>query len=342
MRYTADDIEVFFLPVFVGMTLSAGLGVAAIFRRRGLVWRWTGYAAAALVVAAPAVAHFDQRDLRRVTAASDYGLDILDTLPRGAALIVETDDAFVLVYHTLVMGRRQDLRIYHRDGHFFRRLWEEIRVPRVPGEPWLAWRTRVEQAFIDRELARIGSPGVWFLGWPGYEAPPAYRLEPVGLLYRIVRADAPPLDADAVWAAYREPRVRAQAERIGDGFGLVVAATYPMARGERALQEGDRARARADFEEACRVAPWVEPVRNYIGTVYGRFGMLEDAITMFQRAVEAKPTSVRAWNNLGKARLLGGDPEGARRAWTRSLAVMPDQSDVVESLRALERAPDRR
>ena len=88
-----------------------------------------------------------------------------------------------------------------------------------------------------------------FIGWPGYEVPPRYRLEPVGLLYRVSRRDDPPPDVAAVWRGYREEAVRSQAERVNDGFALGIAATYPLARGERALHLGRRQEADTHFAD---------------------------------------------------------------------------------------------
>jgi Tfp pilus assembly protein PilF len=336
LRYSADDIEVFFLPAFTALALAAGLGVATLRAASGAAWRHAGIAAAILVVVVPAVQHFRSRDLGRMTAAADYGRDVLNTVPRGAVLFVESDDAFPLVYLTQVLGERTDLRIYHREGYLFDNVVDELRLPRGRGEPWRAYRVRVEQVFIDRELSRPESPGAYFLGWPGYDVPPRYRMEPAGLLHRIARADAPPPDWDAVWAGYREQRIRAQAERSDNGFGLVAAATYSIARGERALHDGDAAAAHAAFDEARRLGRWTAPVHNYIGTVYGRFGFYDRAIEMFRGAIEAKPSSIAAWNNLAKACLMAGDNAGARRAWTRSLELLPGQTDVLDSLRRLD------
>jgi hypothetical protein len=338
LRFGADDIAVFYLPGFVGLALAVGLGVAALCRAPDPITRSIGWVVAVVVVLASGLSHYRTHDLRGVTAAEDYGHDILDTLPQGASLIVETDDAFPLVYLTQVRQERQDVRIFQRDGHLFENLVELMRLPRDRGEPWGAYRNRVEQAFIDRELSLPGAPGVFFLGWPGYEPPPRYRMEPVGLLYRISDAAAPPADVETLWDGYRERRVREQAIRTGDEFALVAAATYAMARGERAMHDGEFERAEADFEQACRLGPWDAPVHNYIGLVYGRFGRYDRAIDMFRRATVANPVSVRAWNNLGKASLLSGDREQARRAWNRSLKVLPGQTDVIESLRRLDAA----
>lgn len=339
LRYTAEDSEVFHLPLILGMALASGLGVAWLRHARSRTWRWAGVAAAVVVVLVPFAAHFRARDLSRMTAAADYGRDVLATVPESAALFVESDDAFPLAYLQQVLGERRDVAIYHRQGFMFRDVVRDVEIAVQPGEPGRSYRIRAEQTFIDRELSRPGSAGVFFLGWPGYEVPPRLRLEPVGLLYRISRADAAQVDDGAVWAGYHERRVRDQAERSGDGFALTIAATYPMARGERALYLGDLERAHAEFDDALRIGRWQAQVHNYIGTLYGRIGDYDRATAMFRRALEVKPTSIRAWNNLAMACRLAGDDDCARDAWSRSLELVPGQGEVRESLSLLPAGP---
>jgi tetratricopeptide (TPR) repeat protein len=42
------------------------------------------------------------------------------------------------------------------------------------------------------------------------------------------------------------------------------------------------------------------------------------------RVVEIDPAHSRAWNDLGIAALLSGDPDGARRAWERATTADPN------------------
>jgi tetratricopeptide (TPR) repeat protein len=339
LRYVTTDVEVFFLPLFAALALATGLGVAALRDQRRRSVRVAGLVAGVVVVAASLAVNFRAHDLRAMTAAESYARDILDTVPENGVLFIESADAFGLLYLTLTLGERPDVTIYDRNGKLFRDFHREFPFPRAAGESYLSYRTRAEQAFIDRELTRAGPRAVMFLGWPGYEPPPRYRLEPVGLLYRMRRAEEPMEPADSRWSAYRAAEVAEQALRTGDPVALAIAATYPMARAERAMFDGDRERADALFEEAGRLGSRDSAVQSYIGTIYGRYGDARRAIEWFERAVRVRPSSVGAWNNLALAYELTGDVAGAKRALRRSLDIAPGQSEAAASLARLEAAP---
>jgi Flp pilus assembly protein TadD len=166
------------------------------------------------------------------------------------------------------------------------------------------------------------------MSWPGYALPPALRFEPQGLFYRVLPAYASPLETSALWASYHEQAVIDQARRTGNPFALTVAATYPLMRGERLLFDGQASEAAGMFDRSSDLARNSETIHNYLGTIYGRLGDLERAQREFLEAARIKPVSIRAWNNLAQARILGGDVEGALEAWSRSLTIEPAQPEI--------------
>ncbi len=308
LRYSVDDPEVFFLPALLALAIAASLGIAWIEGKSRIV----ATLAAVAVIAASLFAHGGSRNLRGATGALDYARDILDTVPFGATLFVESDDAFPLVYAVQVLGERQDLAIYHRRGLLFRDLARETPDP-------TANRVAIEQRQIASVLARDPDATFWFLGWPGYEPPPVLRIEPVGLLWRLARADrAEPVAA----APTREGSVRETAERAGGAVPLAFAATYPLARGERALHDGEIERAEKELEEAMRVARGSSAIPAYVGTLWARRGDWPRAIAAFRRALAANPASLKTWDNLARALEFSGDRDGAREARRRLAALV--------------------
>ena len=336
VRYATSDVEVFYLPLFAGLALSAGLGIAMLVANPRREVRVAGVTVAVLVLVFTLAGNLPARNLRGETAAEDFARDILDTVPAGGVLFVESMDAFGVLYLTHVAGERPDVTIYDRTGNLFRNLHEDFPLRKDRGETWLAYRARSEQAFIDRELSRAEPRAVMFRGWPGYEAPPQYRIEPVGLLYRVRPATDPEEDTTRPWTGYRAESVKAYAVRTADPIALSVAATYPMARAERAIFDGDRTSADRLFAEVDGLAPHDAGLHSYVGIVYARHGDLEQAIEWFRRATEIRPSSYKAWNNLAMAYEITGNLEGAKRALRRSLEVAPGQQDVASSLRRLE------
>jgi cytochrome c-type biogenesis protein CcmH/NrfG len=57
---------------------------------------------------------------------------------------------------------------------------------------------------------------------------------------------------------------------------------------------------------------------------------------LWEEAVEEVPGSVRAWTNLGAARLAGGRPALAAAAFRRALALDPARADLRSSLHTAE------
>jgi hypothetical protein len=331
LSYGTEDVEVLFLPMLFGLALAVGLGIAAVegaLRRAARPAVWLLVAGAAGI---PLVTHFPRADLHRVSAAADYGRDMLATVPRDGLLFVDGDNAFVLAYLQQVLGERSDITIYDRRGLMFRDELAQTGSVRAAGESALAYRVRREQEFIFRQLRNRRPTPVMFMTWPGYALPPGLRFEPVGLFYA-VRPGGMPLDPSPLWARYHESRVRNQALRLDDPFGLALAASYPLMRGERALYEGHRPAAYAWFEQASRLASRSESIHNYLGAIYGRGGEYARAVGELEIAVRIKPVSIRAWNNLARARWLAGNRPGAREAWNRSLALQPGQTEIEERL----------
>jgi hypothetical protein len=336
LRYDVEDVAVFYVPACLALALAAGLGTAGLAglpRRRVAA---AGVAAAALFVALTLARNAPSRMLGGMTAAEDHVRDVLDTVPRGGMLIVQGMESHGLLYPTVVLGERLDVTIYHRDAYLFRDVLADVRIEPVPGESFREFRVRSEQALIDRELQKPDRRAVTFFGWPGYEAPPRYRIEPVGLLHRIRRATEPLDRPGPLWARYHEDGVVAQAERCGDPLALGVAATYSLGRAERAWFEGDVPTAVRHFDAAIRLSRNEPTVLSYVATVYGRYGDYARAIETLKTAVEHRPTNYRAWFNLALAHERAGDLASARTALRRCLALNPYDGDAERRLALLE------
>jgi Tfp pilus assembly protein PilF len=335
LRFVTEDVEVYFLPAFLALAIAGGLGVGVLLQHRQPGLRAAGWIAALLLPICPAVYHSHAHDLRGMTAAEDYASDILDSVPENGVLFVEGDDASGVLYLHEVLGKRRDVTIYNRNGILFRDLVDEIPLEPQPGELERAYRIRVEQTFLARELSRPNHRETLFLATPGYGVPPELRLEPFGLLYRVRRADDAAWDDGPLWAGYREGRILAQAQRLGATFALAVAASYPLARGEKLLSVGDHEDAVAAFEEAGRIASGSAGTQNYIGTVYAQIGDYSRAIDSFEHAVEIQPTLLLAWRNLALSHELLGQADEARAAWSRLLALDPGNEEALARLQGL-------
>jgi tetratricopeptide (TPR) repeat protein len=75
-----------------------------------------------------------------------------------------------------------------------------------------------------------------------------------------------------------------------------------------------------------------EGVQLWLGAAQQASGRYAQAAATFQRLAQRRPDVSAYWNNLGVARRLGGDPDGAGQALARALALAPDDADVLYNL----------
>jgi TolB-like protein/Flp pilus assembly protein TadD/DNA-binding winged helix-turn-helix (wHTH) protein len=120
----------------------------------------------------------------------------------------------------------------------------------------------------------------------------------------------------------------AQAEAI---FRGVVRADPNDADGYAGLGEAlDGQQRTAEAERAFRQGVDVEPtywgVQTALGNFLFRHGRSGAAVAIYQRVTELLPASPLAFNNLGAAREMTGDFQGAAAAFERSLALEPTRS----------------
>jgi len=121
-------------------------------------------------------------------------------------------------------------------------------------------------------------------------------------------------------------------------LGIVLLAASAAAAhagtGESAYKRGDLDEARKVYEEALRREPGDARARYNLGNVEYRMQQLEAAQQAFQAAQAAADASLRARaaHNLGNARLLAGDLQGAIAAYEQSLKEMPGSPDTKFNL----------
>jgi hypothetical protein len=339
LRYSVEDAETYLIPVWLGMACLVALGIERLGRLPWRRARLAAVAAAVLVLAAPAVTHFGRCSMRGVTAAADFGRDVLASVGPRAALVIESDQAFPVFYLHLVMHQRPDIAIYGRWGLLGRDMGSE--AVRLSGGRFVPQNyTQAELGFIDAALASHQYGAVHFMANPGYPAPSGYRMEPSGLTWRVVPAAAPPLPDDFFWRATHEAAVRAQAQEKRSHYLIGLAAAYPSARGSLDASRGLLDRAAAEFDAAGAVAG-DDDVMTHMRIGILQASVLHDparAIKSFEHAIALQPTSFESWNNLGRAKGMLGDRKGAGNAFRRSLALNPEQPEVRSMLQQVERS----
>ena len=371
VNYDITDIHVFYMPTFLVTALWIGFGLAGVGRRLG-AWRrvavargW-GWALAFVLPAVPLAANWQAVDLHDNWLAYRYGLDILGPLPRGAALLAEGDDAtFILCYLHLIEGRRPDVQLSCRGGHFSPGVYGKdlARLQKAP-------RAR-RMALTEERLLRRGRP-VFDLRGENQWGIPGYRWEPYGLTYRIVpdadSADSGDLAAqwrlsdpdsfiaagwgqdlwlDRILAHYTFARAEALYSRgakaaadsayarVANVAAGAVSVQYNLGRTH--LLHGDLDRSAAAFERALEIDPFFVQALYGRGEVALEQGRREEALAWYMRSVRSDPAFASGYNALGVAYAQMGDLIRAREYWRKAVEVAPGHVNARQNLQRLRR-----
>ncbi|MBI5092373.1 MAG: tetratricopeptide repeat protein [Candidatus Hydrogenedentes bacterium] len=129
----------------------------------------------------------------------------------------------------------------------------------------------------------------------------------------------------------REGRVR-EAEDLLNGLGAVAPEAGQLM--ESALKD-----ALDDFQRSRRLIPDTAADHLAYAKLLFRAGRIQETAGPLERSVKLDPNNVVAWNLLGSVSRYLNDTARAREAFTRSLALRPDDVKTQEALKELDAAP---
>lgn len=289
-----NGIGVFFLLSVVAAAVLLGFGLDDLSRRlrrrairgfgprRGLelVTAAAPAAATALLVLSANIREADRSDNWIVY---EYGRQILEQLPPGAALVTEGDDAmFALDYLSRVEKMRPDVTLYSRAGRGTDLLTSAAR--RDPA------RRRQLQLQKEAELIRSGQ-SVHYLVPVRIPDRRLFEFVPVGLTFAAVPKQPegrllPTRGIDMTNATrsdlHRDPWVRK------------IQSNYWFMLGARQQYEGEGAAAMESYERSAKVAHDSRTVRFNTGLLFYRNNKLEDASRHLKAALDIDPFQPRA------------------------------------------------
>ncbi len=87
--------------------------------------------------------------------------------------------------------------------------------------------------------------------------------------------------------------------------------------------QGKYREALAIYEDFLKTHPNSIQVLNNAATVYNRMRIPSKALQLLEKAIRLNPKYVKAWNNLGTAKLMSGDVTGANKAYQKTLEIDP-------------------
>jgi len=105
------------------------------------------------------------------------------------------------------------------------------------------------------------------------------------------------------------------------------------------LRKQDRVKAEEYIKRAVELR-YNYPIAHYnLGLIEFQKGSYNEALDSFTTAVEQLPQMYQAWNMLGRVYLLKRDLRQARAAFARSLAILPDQPDIRQTIKKTDSRP---
>lgn len=156
--------------------------------------------------------------------------------------------------------------------------------------------------------------------------------EAVGSYYRAIQMN--PMDVSA------HADLNKLLYRMGDDDRFLksyddVAAIYPeqgilpMEKGRFLFLLGKDEAAREAFEQAIRLAPDQSRPHDGLALILARSGAFADAIREHEIVVGREPNNAPAWRNYAETLLRAGDPEAARDAADRAMAIQPGNQSAL-------------
>lgn len=299
--------EAYGIPAVVALAPLAGLGVAAMARRRP--------AAAVLAVAVGASTWFawGEVNLSESFVVRDAAESILDQVGPGAVLFTQEDNTtFALVYLVAVEGGRPDLEIFDRAGNLFRTPYDRP-LHRVPGD-LAQYRKAFDDALVTGLLEQ-GREVVFSAPFLEFD-PDGWRLVADGTVGRALVVDRDYQPSNTL-----PPRPRRPARP--DWMSRQVLAMDAVKRAASLLRSNDEETALARLTEAHDLAD--------IRELHLRIAQLALAVPAADLAADAcraaaanEPEFPPALSLLAQARVLQGRWKEAETAAGRATQLAPN------------------
>lgn len=133
----------------------------------------------------------------------------------------------------------------------------------------------------------------------------------------------------AAWAAHGEQEALAhfRSALLADPSNR----SAKLGMAEIFLAKGQAAEAEATFRELTAAQDTAAEAHQGLGILLLRQRRTADAVAHLDQAVELSPGLWRAWNALGVAADATGDWTAANTAYSRALALRPDEPDILNN-----------
>ncbi|MCC6741489.1 MAG: DUF2723 domain-containing protein [Planctomycetia bacterium] len=320
-REKVTAYRLFYIPAWVVAAIWMGFAVEGAGRLLArlrlphperLAWAACGLALMPLVV------HFRANDKSRYRIVRQYAEAILATLPQDAIVFPSGDhSSFPLIYLQGVEGRRPDVAIADKYGYT-----DPLLLADMPGALRVG-SSRIPSAEADARyqdwlIATTKRP-VYFTNKRSLAGVPGARWVQEGLMYRVVKEDAPCAPRAGLWEMYT---LTALADRPRDYTADVIVGEVLLARGVDKAMRGDKDGAKADFAASAEATQGIKQGFNNLGAACAENGMLPEAAAYFEQALALDGNYALTLRNLARVYIN-------LKKWTHAKAA-------IERLRALD------
>jgi len=326
--YDITDIDAYYLPAHMVMSLWIGFGVYAAIGRMASQLGSAGFRLLLSIVllalvGTPLAANFSRVSQRGQTIARDYGLNILDTAEPDAILLSFSDsEHFPILYLHQAERVRPDISILSLTSTEtqLRRLFGSVEgLSGVSREHLLRLAVQKSSRPVNITKEHM-SPQNDVIQAAGFS------LQPFGLVYRLGEELSGAKEEGPPWSAYRLETFE-HLSRFSDYRALRMVANHFLSWGEDLLAGGDSLAALEKFSSAQVAIQGHGPsiLHSEMAVFFRRIGWLPGARQEYLRALSGSWKSLRdeSYIHGNYANLLAeqGDIVGAGREWQRALQI---------------------
>ena len=307
------------------------------------------------------LSNFNANNMRHYYYAYDHAGNILDSLEPNALILPSGDhNTFPVIYRHYVEGLRPDIVIGDKYGYIEYGLYQGMpdAPPRI--------RTRRQREEIEAYLIKSSGRPVYYTVKPRLDLLEGYRAATYGMLFRIFAPDEEVLARKLPQYYYRN---LTDSHSAYDHAATVILSDYHFQLAANALRQGRTELALNHIDQAAALSAGLKEEMNNLGTLLAEFGLNGQAVGFYERAARLDNRyltprwnlahlfkaqgdtmhAIQVFNDLARIeskdyRIFGelgfllrqyGDEQLAIQNWGKSLALNPDQPQVLDALRKI-------
>lgn len=314
VAYFIPGIEPQFIYIFLCLALFMGLGLNGLYQwlQKGKKARisWVGAVILAIIALLPLAVNWTKCDQSGNDLARNYGRNMIDTLEKNSALIIDGEnELFIVAYLKIVEGLRPDVDVYDAMQNIFF-------IPAMKTRDKDKKNVTVADLYqlVNRMLTE--KKPVYFTN-PIF---PNFRFADYGVLYKAILGSENPdnIKIDDPWDKYDRRGLDRpypgpnEKETIGK---------YYFSRGKY-LDKTNKKDLAADFlKKALSAAGDQHSVLKNLAIFYMQISKFDEAKNILEKAIKVYPFDSDDYNSLGMIYHYQTDYQNAMEKYTKALEV---------------------